>query len=161
MAGFSEFLFGTPEQTKEVQLYTPQQQNLQKQLLQMLGPQLQQQFGNKDSFAPIEAQARSGFEQRTIPSIMERFAASNSLESSALPQMLGGAGADLETGLGALRSQHGFNEKNQLMQLLGMGMGHQFEPMYSQRQPGLFEAGASTAMPGGLSALMQLLRMMF
>jgi hypothetical protein len=158
MAGLNALMPGQEAQMQSVSNFSPQQQQMQSLLMQLLGPQLQQQFGGQqNSFAPIEAQARQGFQQKTIPSIMERFAATNSMESSALPQMLGGAGAEFETGLGALRSQHGFQQQSQLLQLLSSLMQPSQENTYKPRQPGFAESVG----PSIISTIMQLIPLAF
>lgn len=148
-----EFLMGKPGQSINVSTVTPQQEQLQKRLMDLLGPQLQGLNFGTQSFEPIAEQTRRSFRQKTIPSIMERFAGSDSLESSALPQMLGEAATDLETNLGALRSQYGMQQQGQLLSLLSMLMAPQFAPMYQPRQPGFFEA----ATPGVVGNLLKLL----
>lgn len=156
IGGLATLFPGQEAQQGQMSTLNPQQQQYQSQLLSVLGPNVMKGLQQGNNFAPIEQQARQGFKQKTIPSIMERFAASNSLESSALPQELGGAGAEFETGLGALRSQHGFQEQSQLMQLLGMLMQPTVENTYQQRQPGFLEAGS----PAILKYLIKLLPLM-
>jgi len=70
---------------------------------------------------PLAQQAQARFQQQTIPSIAERFTAlgAGSQGSSAFAQQLGGAGADLQRELAALRSLYGYqtaqqNEQNRL-----------------------------------------------
>jgi len=155
----SSLFGGTSGQNQQFSTLSPQQQQMQQMLMQLLGPQLQQQFGQQNGagFSGIENQARQGFAQNTIPTIMERFGASNSSEaSSALPQMLGSAGAEFETGLDALRSQHNMQQNQQLLQLLSSLMQPHQENVYNQRQPGLLESVS----PGVLSGLMKLLPLM-
>ncbi len=156
IGGLSALFPGQSAQQGQISMLNPQQQQYQSQLLSALGPNVLKGLQQGNNFAPIEQQARQGFQQRTIPSIMERFAASNSLESSALPQVLGGAGVDLETNLGALGSQHGFQQQSQLMQLLGMLMQPTIENTYQQREPGFLEASS----PAILKYLIKLLPLM-
>ena len=56
------------------------------------------------SFAAIEAPARRGFQQQTIPDILERFSGKGAGASSGLQQTLGAAGTELETGLAGQRA---------------------------------------------------------
>ncbi len=68
-------------------------------------PNLQQ-----SDFGPIEQLARQNFEQKTIPSIAERFAGLGGLNSTAFRGELGNAGSNLESQLAALRSAHGLQQ---------------------------------------------------
>jgi hypothetical protein len=100
-----------------------------------LGGQAQQ------GFEPIENQARQDFQQKTIPSIAERFTSlgNGAISSPAYQAQQYGAGAQFETGLAALKSQYGMEQNNQLMQLLQLLAPEQ---AYFQGQPGLLEGGA-------------------
>ena len=60
--------------------------------------------GSPESFAAIEAPARRGFQQQTIPDILERFSGKGAGASSGLQQTLGAAGTELETGLAGQRA---------------------------------------------------------
>lgn len=110
MPGLSEFLTGRPQYTQQISRLNPQQQQLSSQLLSGLS----QNPANFD-FSGIENAARQGFEQKTIPSILERLTAMGGSRSSALGQQLGSAGAGLESQLAAMRGQFG---QNQLQMLL-------------------------------------------
>jgi len=153
------FFSGTPASVQQYSNLTPQQSDLKSQLLQMLGGRL---GGHDLSFEPIAQQMRQGFREDTIPSIMERFAGSsnNTAASSALPQMLGSAGKDFETGLGALRSQYGLQQQGNLMNMLGMMMQPSFENIYHQRQPGFLEGTTTAATPDMVQALVKVLPML-
>ena len=149
---FWEQIFGKSGQNQQFSTLSPQQSQMQQMLLQLLGPQLQQRFSGQQGggFEPIADQMRQGFSRNTVPTIMERFGGSNSSEaSSALPLALGSAGKDLETGIGAMRSQYGMQQNQQLLQLLSSLMQPQHENVYNQRQPGMAEnilsAGAQGA----------------
>ncbi len=89
------------------------QGGIQQLLQQLLGKQGQ---NRPDTFAPIENRARTQFEQSTIPSLAERFTSmggDSKQGSSAFTGALGQAGAGLEQGLAALRSQYGLQERGQ------------------------------------------------
>ena len=64
MAGFSDFLFGTPARTEQIQRFTPQQQSVYNQLLntgsQRLG-QPEQQYDWMQQFQPIANRAINQF----------------------------------------------------------------------------------------------------
>lgn len=125
-----ELLLGAPGRREQFPRFTPEQKSALDRLLSegMEGV----------SFAPIEERARRGFAEETIPSLAERFTAmGGGQRSAAFRGALGRAGAGLETGLGALRSQLG-------MQQLGMGLQPQFESAYFPRQAGMLEAGAQS-----------------
>ncbi len=172
------FFSSEPAKTINVNTQTPQQISFQKRLLEILGPHLdelmqmsgmqQPQAGgipqgminpqNMGGFSPIAAQANMNFQNKTIPSIMERFAATNSLESSALPQMLGAAGSELNTNLGALGANYNLQQQGQqqntLMNLLGYAMNPSFQPIYQPRQPSMIETAAPYAAQAALTALL-------
>ncbi len=150
MAGF---FTGLPEQTKQFQRFTPQQQGVQNDILSQLSTLLKQgQNGN--SFAPIEQQARQDFTQKTIPSIAERFSSLGAQGSSAFTNSLGQAGAGLETNLASLRAG---NQQNQLSQLLGYGLQPSFENLYQPETQGLLGSlggGAGQGLGFGLPLLL-------
>ncbi len=122
--GFMQsLLFGKQGQQTQQSTVTPEQ----KQILDMM----LQQGGQNTDFRNIEQQARTGFEQQTIPSLAERFTSmGGGQSSSAFTNALGQAGAGLEGQLAGLKSQYG-------MQQLGIGMQPQFQPQYMQGQPGM------------------------
>jgi hypothetical protein len=137
-SGLQSLFFGSPEQTKQLSRYSPE---IQSQLDEILGSLLGQfKEGGIGGFEPIEAKAREGFAQKTLPGIAERFTAmgGGGGRSSAFTQALGQAGAGLESTLAGLRSQHGMRN---LQALLGLG---QQEPLLQQQQPGFLETGASS-----------------
>lgn len=97
--------------------------------------------GTPESFAAFEAPARRGFQEQTIPNILERFTGKGAGSSSGLQQTLAGAGRQLEEGLA---QQRGTMQQNAVQQLLGnflrqsqLGLGTQtFENVMSPEQPG-------------------------
>lgn len=145
-------LFGSEGQTLQTQRFGPEQLQALQQLLQqgIGGLQQQQQF----DFAPIAQQAREQFSQQTVPSLAERFTALGGQRSSAFPQALGQAGANLESNLAAQGAQFGMQGQDQqnrfLMSLLGLGLTPQFENAYKPGTPGLTGAlgqGIGSALP--------------
>lgn len=158
MAGLSNILFGRRGSVSQLPLYTPQQQSMMSQLGSQALAGLQ---GNQFDFAPIEAQARRGFSQQTIPGIAERFTGmGGGQRSSAFAGALGGAGADLDTNLAALKSQYGLQQQNQLMNMLQLALRPQFENTYRPSTQGLFGGilgGASQGIGSSLSSLLPLL----
>lgn len=157
MPGILDFLTGTPERTQQFQNFTPQQQNLQNQSIGQALSLLQNPGSNLSGFQPIEQQARTNFEQKTIPGLAERFSALNGQRSSAFQGALGSAASEFEQGLGALKSQYGLQSQglqNQLLnQLLGYGLKPSFENVHFQRQPGFLENLGGGVAQGAASIL--------
>ena len=56
--------------------------------------------------------------------------------SPAFASQLGQAGAGLEQGLAAMRSQYGMENRGQLLQLLGLGLTPQYQSMSVPGTPG-------------------------
>lgn len=136
-----DFLFERPAQQRQVQLFTPQQQQLQNQSIQQALSLLQGSPDAYKGFQPIAQQARSQFQKSTVPSLAERFTSlgsGGSQRSSAFQGALGSAASDLEQGLAALQSQYG---QNQLRNLLATGIQPSFGTTYTPREPGIAEQG--------------------
>jgi len=152
----SEALGGSPGQTMQFPRFTPEQQQGQSAMLQKA---LSGLGDNKFDFAPIEEQARTQFQQQTVPSLAERFTqmggSDTRLGSSGFGQALGSAGAGLEQGLAAQKAGYGLDQQKMLMGLLGLGMTPQYDTAYRPRQAGLFESGAQ-----GLMSSLPLLALM-
>lgn len=138
MPGFLEFLTGKPQSVQQISRFDPQQQEIYSQLLSQLQGNIGQQ-----SFSGIENEARRGFNQNTVPTILERLTSMGGGRSSAVGQQLGAAGADLESQLAGQRGQ--FNQ-NQLRNLLGM---QSVENIIMPEQQGFLQA-LLTALGGGL-----------
>lgn len=149
MAFGGNFLWGSPEQFGQMSRYSPENQA---QFNQVISQLLGRLGGREFDFAPIEEQARMGFEQKTLPSIAERFTAlgAGGGRSSAFGQQLGAAGADLEKSLAAQKQQYGMQQQGLLQNLLGLG---QQESFYRPRTPGFLEnlaVGGLQGLAGGL-----------
>lgn len=141
------------------------------QLLQQLSQQQMQRQQTPFDFAPIAQQARSQFQQQTIPSIAERFTSmggygTGALSSPAFASQLGAAGAGLEQGLAALQSQYGLQQQelgqgqqrldqNLLQMLLGLSQEPQFGLYRQPQQPSMFSSlgnivkFGTSLLPGG------------
>lgn len=135
-----KLMMGTPGGEMQTQRFTePQQQGLD----QILQQALQGLQGNQFDFAPIEQQARTGFQQQTIPGIAERFTSmgEGGQGSSAFQSALGRAGAGLEENLAGMKQQYGLQQQGGLQNLLSMGMAPRFETSYKQSQPGVAAQG--------------------
>lgn len=168
----SSFFGGTPGYSKEFNRFTPEQLGALNNILGLLsGGQTSQGFQNSPfaqafnqgqqyqpiNFAPIEAQARKGFYQNTIPTLSERFASlggSGTARSSGFAQALGQAGTNLESNLAAQKAKYDFAGQglqnsanaqrfNQAMSALQLGLTPQFENTYFPAQPGFNQ----TALP--------------
>lgn len=142
-SGIGNFFLGTPSRTEQVQKFNQPQQNAFSQILQQALSGLQ---NPQAGFEPIANQARSQFQRKTIPSIMERFSNLDAQRSSAFGQDLGEAGSQLEEALAAMGSQYGLQQQGLLQNLLGMGLTPQFDTISHQRTPGFLET-----LGGGLS----------
>jgi hypothetical protein len=118
---FLDFLFGKKEKTQQLPTISPEQQNLLKQLLQMINPH-QMDIGQQPTFqsgqnflqqllggdtSEFEDPLMRQFQEQIIPGLAERFsgAGAGAQSSSAFQQALGGAGADLSERLASLRGQ--------------------------------------------------------
>lgn len=146
---FRDFLFGSPSKKGQLSGYSEQNQeqfnSLISQLLGRLG-------GGQFDFGPIEQQARAGFEQKTVPSIAERFTSmgGGGGRSSAFGQQLGQAGSDLEQSLAGMRQNYGLQQQGLLQNLLGLGKQ---EAYYQPESPGFLGNIAAPLVQAGGSAL--------
>lgn len=125
----------TGQRREYMSRYSPQQLRAQNQLLQQALGGLQ----DLGDFSPIEERARQQFEQRTVPSLAERFTSLGGQRSSAFQQALGQAGSDLESQLAAQRGAFGLQRAGALQSLLQMGMQPQYEVSELEQQPGFSE----------------------
>ena len=137
------FFLGAPARIEQIPRFDQPQQAALAQILQSG----LQGFNNPyQGFEPIEQYARTQFQQQTVPSLAERFTSlgNNKISSPAFASQLGYAGSNLEQGLAALRSQYGMQNRNQLMQLLELGLTPKFENVGVAGQEGL----AQKVVPG-------------
>ncbi len=144
LGGWLAGLFGGGKNggVNQAKIRNPEQENILKYLLQ----QGQQGLQNPSAgFEPIAQQARSQFNQQTVPSLAERFAGmgNNSISSPAFASQLGQAGAGLEEALAAMQSQYGQQNQQQALQMLALGLSPSFENYY---QPGLGQSILSGTM---------------
>jgi len=117
---------GTPGGFEQVSPYTQAQQ----QLFHETGQQAFQGLQNPTAgFEPIRQRALSEFNQQTVPSLAERFTSmgQNRLSSPAFASQVGAAGSNLQEGLAALEAQYGLQNRQQLLQQLGLGLHPQYE----------------------------------
>jgi hypothetical protein len=100
-------------------------------------------------FAPIAQRARTNFQQKTLPSIAERFTSmGGGQRSSAFQQAVGQAGAGLDESLAAMEQQYNLQRQPLFQQMISMGLGPQFENAMHARQPGMLETGISSFLGG-------------
>lgn len=165
-------LFSTPQTTQQLPVgFSPQQTGVMNQLLPFASGGLQNLLGGGNAqqptstsvgFEPFAQQARQQFQQQTIPGIAERFTGmgAGAQQSSAFPQILGQAGAGLESSLAALGAQHGLQQQqfglqerglqqqqrgmdiNALMELLQTGLTPQSQTQIIPAQRGELSKGA-------------------
>jgi len=138
----ANFWTGSPEAIERTPRFDPQRMAGFDQILQQALSGLSQGGGG---FGPIEQRETQRFQQETVPGIAERFTSmgAGAQGSSGFAEALGGAGAQLGTGLGALRSQHELGRQSQLMSLLGMGLTPQEEITHFQQEPGFLGTAGS------------------
>ncbi len=164
------FLGGRKGRYRQTPTLGPEAGGFLQQLLQGLGSEggagagyeaaIQQLMGilsgSPESFEAFEAPARRGFEEQTIPSILERFSGAGARSSSGLQQTLAGAGRQLEEGLA---KQRGGMKQNAIQQLLSnfmnqarLGLGtREFDTQYEAGTPGFIEQLLQSLLPGAQS----------
>jgi len=163
---FMDFLFGTEAATQTRPIYDPEQETI----LDQLGGALQQQLPQGlrglqsilggEGIETLEAPARRAFEQKTLPTIAERFTGAfgpGSQRSSAFGQALGTAGRELEENLAARRAGLQSGALSQLLSLLGPALSPRRYEFTTPREPGFLEnllvslaGGAGSGIMGGL-----------
>lgn len=147
------FFTTTPARSQQFSTLTPQQlgvkgaaSNQALQMLQGLG-------GGNFNFEPIAQQARSQFETQTVPGLAERFTSlgNGAQRSSAFTGQLGQAGAGLEQGLAALKSQFGQQQQGLDQNLLQLLLSHSLSPEVDtgidQEEPGFLERVGPSILP--------------
>lgn len=176
MAGLNDFFLGTQPSIQQVNRFNPDQQNALSGLLQ----QGQQGLKNPtQGFQPIADQARTQFNQSTIPSLAERFTSfgggNNALSSPAFAGQLGQAGSGLEGLLASLQAQYGQQQQSHFSNLLGMGLQPQQDNLQAQGEPGAIQnflptlmrilghaggaalTGGASVIPSALAEILQML----
>ena len=161
------FLGGRKGRYRQLPTLGPEAGGFLKQLFQGLSPEggagggyeqaLQQLMGiitgSPESFEAFEAPARRGFQEQTIPNILERFSGRGAGSSSGLQQTLGAAGERLEEGLAKQRGGMKQDAIRQLlqnfMQQAQLGLGtREFETAYEKGTPGFIEQFIQSMMTG-------------
>jgi hypothetical protein len=168
MANIFGGLFGTPSQTKQLSVLSPEQLSGQRTVL--MGGQNTLQ-NTPLSFAPIKQQYQQQFNQQVIPTLAERF--SGNLSSGAFKGALGNTASDFYSKLAGLESQYNLQARGQGLRELQTGLQPEFQNLLQPREAGLFENlagglgyGLGSAAPsylggGGLNSLLGLLAQLF
>lgn len=160
-----EMLFGKGDKMSQVSTKTPQQTQAINSISQTGGLSDNAAFGAGSDFlqrlfggdiSAFEGPLMQQFNQQIIPDIAERFGGMGAGSSSGLNQALSQAAENLQTQLGAQRSQLMLSALPQLLQfaqqpinnqLNASGMGT-FENVYQQGDYGLFGGLMQSAAPG-------------
>lgn len=147
---FLDFLLGKKQKTRQFQQFTPQQQSVLNNILSQASRSLPQQTQYLESLLSPGSQAEEAFaspafrqfNEQILPSIAERFTGQfgeGSQRSSAFGQQLGQAGAGLAERLAALRASLAGEGISGLRNLLGAGLGQQFQNVTTGGSPGLLQ----------------------
>lgn len=129
-------LFEKKDKFDQVPTMSGGQQDLQNQLLQMLGGSgggsLQSLFG-EEGFESFAAPAKRNYFENVVPGLAERFSGLNAQRSSGFNRALAKSGEDLSARLGEIRGQQQFGS---LGQLLGEAFRPSFQTTYTPGSPG-------------------------
>lgn len=133
-----DFWVGTPNKLESLQRFAPYQQNAMYGLLGMGMQGLQNPY---QGFEPIAKSVRQNFEQNTLPSLAERFTSmgKNSMTSPLYMSQMHNAGANLDTGIGALQAQYGLQNQQNMGRFLQLGLQPQYEHANIPGQNGLLQ----------------------
>lgn len=171
MASFGQqagqFLLGTPQQTQQLPISSPEQLQTRQGLRQQGLQQIQQ---NPLSFAPQRAQYEKHFNEQIIPTLAERF--QGNLRSSAYKSAMPNTASDFQAKLAALESQYNLGANQQGLQQILATLGPEFENIVHTRQPGFLEnlgtaaaqgagAYATGGLGGGATDILSLLKQLF
>lgn len=150
---FSNFLFGSPQTTKQIPNFSTEQMQARQQLRGMGLNSLQ---NNPLSFAPIKQQYEKQFNEEVIPTLAERFA--GNLSSGAFKGALGNTTSDFYSKLAGLESQYNLGARQQGLRELLSTLNPEFENLLQPRQPGFLEnlgvaasQGLGSYLTGGIS----------
>lgn len=142
-------MMGSSQRQKDIQLQSPEQQQLFSQILQQVGgdaggllQNLMQPMSQEDMQSTFQQTyvdpAMQAMQQQIIPGIQQRFADANAGSSSALNQALAQSATDLSTNLGAQFGQFQQQQQGQqlgaLSQFLPLLNQQTFQPHFQERQ---------------------------
>lgn len=123
-------LFSSPAKTTLLPRFAPAQMGLMGSLNRSALDVLKGLGGQDAQFGPLAQKTQTEFQQKTVPSILERLTQMGGLSSSSLAGSLGEAGVQLGENLAAQEQQ--FNQQNraQQIQLLSMLLSGALQPQY-------------------------------
>lgn len=156
MQGQQGSQFGLPQGALQIPKYGPEGMQALNQLLGMGLSGLQQ---NAPSFGPIAQNARRDFATQTVPLLAERFGGLGARRSGAFEGVLSGANRQFEQDLRAQEQQFGQQNRNQLLQMLQLGLTSPYESIYKTRQPSFGENLAVSSVPALIQAAPELLKL--
>ena len=145
MPKLSEVIFGKKQEEKQIQKYDPAQQQALSQMLQMAmsgaGTGFQNIMnilgGGEEAFTAFESPIKRQFQEEIIPEISEQFAGAGALDSSGFGPQLARASEGLSETLSAQRANLQSNAMQQLMQMLGVGLGEKTDTLVTPGSPGI------------------------
>lgn len=131
-------LVGTNPKIEQLNRFAPNQQETMQQLLNYGMQGMQNPY---QGFEPIAKSVRQNFEQNTLPSLAERFTSmgKNSMTSPLYMSQMHNAGANLDTGIGALQAQYGLQNQQNMGRFLQLGLQPQYEHANIPGQNGLLQ----------------------
>ena len=166
MGLFRTLFGGRKARVQQVPTISPQQQQVQSELLSQISPllgEVREASKAPLDIEPILQQARTSFYENVVPTLAERFTAmgSGAQRSSAFPAALGRAGASLQEALAALRARTELQKRGIQLQgahsvlgpMMGIGMQPSFMNIYQPPSPGFLSGLLGQAAPGLLSML--------
>ena len=158
MPSLIDTIFGTSQKQEEISRFTPEQQQVLEQMLQLvsgsgglqagLGNLLNILGGSDEAFSAFEAPIKRQFQEEIVPGLSEQFAGAGALDSSAFGHALGRASEGLSETLAAQRADLQQSSLQQLLELLGIGLQPQFDTAVTPGTPGIL----GSAVSGGLGA---------
>ena len=140
-----EALSGVPGSIDKIPRFRPNQEQYMDQAAEIGMKGIQNPY---EGFEPIAQYARKNFQENTIPEIMHQFIASgsNAPTSPGPWNQQGRAAEGMESNLAALKAQYGMQNRNQMMQMLNMGLAPR-DAMFEHQA----ESGALDEIIPGLS----------
>lgn len=144
-----QFLGGTPGGYEQISMYEPHQRNA---LNFVLSDALQNLQNPQQGFEPIAELARTQFNERTVPDILSNF--SGRLSSPDLGKQLRSGAQGLDQFLAAQRAQYGYQNRNQALQQLQLGLTPQTSMQYIPGKGGALEQIAPIATKAAATALL-------
>lgn len=158
----ASFFKGTPAGTERIATNTAEQQGL----LGGIGNRLQGSLGNLSlpgqqnsqySFNPIAQNAQRNFQTQTVPGLAERFTSlgAGQLGSPAFGNILGQAGAGLQSDLASQEQQFGMQQENMQTQNLMRLLQTFLAPQFQSLQHGEEKSGLNQGFQGLMQSLAQ------